>query len=276
MRVILTIALVGGCGNNGTMTEGPTSSNTPVVSTPTTSTSTQSAASQGLIWPLGCTPGADCGMADSRPGYADPDRDGQAWDCGEPGYIGHEGVDISISDEKFAEGMPVFAAADATVAAVFDGHHDRCDLDPTHADCLDPGDWFAAGESNGFRRCTDQSSDYCGTGDSTGTYECFWCFDGGNVVILLHDDGSVAFGTRYDHLKRNSITVAVGDAVQAGDTIALAASAGRSSGPHLHFEVWGGGGWYDVTDPWSGDRSPAGSEAYLFANDPAWGGATAR
>lgn len=55
----------------------------------------------------------------------------------------------------------------------------------------------------------------------------------GNMVIIAHDDGMV---TVYAH---NSVRlVQEGERVEAGSTIALSGSTGRSTGPHLHFEAW--------------------------------------
>ena len=54
----------------------------------------------------------------------------------------------------------------------------------------------------------------------------------GNIVILSHQDG---YETRYAHL--STIKASVGDAVQTGDVIGLMGSTGRSTGPHLHFEI---------------------------------------
>lgn len=55
-----------------------------------------------------------------------------------------------------------------------------------------------------------------------------------NFVSLLHDDGRT---TLYYHLKTDSVTVEIGDRVACGQVLALVGSSGRSSMPHLHFEV---------------------------------------
>ena len=54
----------------------------------------------------------------------------------------------------------------------------------------------------------------------------------GNMVEVDHGSG---VSTRYAHL--SGILVKVGDHVNAGEAIALTGSTGRSTGPHLHYEV---------------------------------------
>ncbi|MDQ3618458.1 MAG: M23 family metallopeptidase [Pseudomonadota bacterium] len=58
----------------------------------------------------------------------------------------------------------------------------------------------------------------------------------GNVVEVDHGNGYV---TRYAHNSR--LVRKVGELVRAGQEIAKAGSTGRSTGPHVHFEVWENG-----------------------------------
>jgi murein DD-endopeptidase MepM/ murein hydrolase activator NlpD len=63
----------------------------------------------------------------------------------------------------------------------------------------------------------------------------------GNTVEIRHGDG---YMTRYAHNQKN--LVSVGEQVKQGQLIAHLGSTGRSTGPHVHFEVWRDG---RVVDP---------------------------
>lgn len=54
----------------------------------------------------------------------------------------------------------------------------------------------------------------------------------GNIVEIDHDNGLT---TRYAHLSRSQVKV--GDVVMKGQAIAQVGTTGRTTGPHLHFEV---------------------------------------
>lgn len=54
----------------------------------------------------------------------------------------------------------------------------------------------------------------------------------GNLVEISHGDG---YTTRYGH--HESLAVSTGDLVKQGQVIGAMGSSGRSTGPHVHFEV---------------------------------------
>jgi murein DD-endopeptidase MepM/ murein hydrolase activator NlpD len=54
----------------------------------------------------------------------------------------------------------------------------------------------------------------------------------GNLVIIYHTNGIT---TRYGHLSR--ITVEAGQRIKRGDQLGHAGSTGRSTGPHVHYEI---------------------------------------
>ncbi len=55
----------------------------------------------------------------------------------------------------------------------------------------------------------------------------------GNMIVIDHKFGMT---TRYGHLQR--MDVQVGEHVTRGDIIGRVGMSGRSTGPHLHYEVW--------------------------------------
>ncbi len=55
----------------------------------------------------------------------------------------------------------------------------------------------------------------------------------GNYVAIRHGR---QYMTRYMHMKK--VLVKPGQKVKRGDRIGLSGNTGRSTGPHLHFEIW--------------------------------------
>lgn len=54
----------------------------------------------------------------------------------------------------------------------------------------------------------------------------------GNIIVIKHDDG---YHTVYAHNRKHFVKK--GNKVSQGEVIGLVGSSGRSSGPHLHFEI---------------------------------------
>ena len=55
----------------------------------------------------------------------------------------------------------------------------------------------------------------------------------GNLVVIDHGFGIT---TRYGHLSRFAVTA--GQQIHRGDVIGYVGSTGRSTSPHLHYEIW--------------------------------------
>jgi len=77
----------------------------------------------------------------------------------------------------------------------------------------------------------------------------------GNEVRIRHADGSIAV---YAHI--DSTVLRVGDALAAGDTVALSGNTGNSTHPHLHFHVEKNGrsipiAFVDCDDPYGIPRA---------------------
>lgn len=60
----------------------------------------------------------------------------------------------------------------------------------------------------------------------------------GNRVVINHGNG---YTTLYAHMSKISVTA--GQTVKRGDVLGLEGSTGRSTGPHLHFEIKKNGGY---------------------------------
>lgn len=60
----------------------------------------------------------------------------------------------------------------------------------------------------------------------------------GNYVVIEHKSAEdTTFYTLYGHMKEESIMVAEGTEVQAGQVLGIMGSTGNSTGAHLHFEI---------------------------------------
>jgi len=139
--------------------------------------------------------------------------------AGEPWcYDEHDGTDYLLDGtwEAMDSGSVwILAAADGVVIETHDGEYDRCHGDLTTFEVSCDGYPMIA-----------------------------------NKVVLEHEGG---YQTSYLHMMRDSVAVAVGDVVSCGDRLGLVGSSGRSSQPHLHFELQAADG--EVIDPYAGEFS---------------------
>jgi murein DD-endopeptidase MepM/ murein hydrolase activator NlpD len=78
----------------------------------------------------------------------------------------------------------------------------------------------------------------------------------GNVVVIQHEEG---YSTLYAHNTAN--LVSVGTTVSQGQPIATVGSTGRSTGPHLHFEVRKDGKRLDPVQFFAAGNTPKSAAA---------------
>ena len=61
-----------------------------------------------------------------------------------------------------------------------------------------------------------------------------WCGGGGNCVVIKHNS---TYTTIYAHMSKFAVGIKSGKRVKQGQTIGYVGSTGKSTGPHLHYEV---------------------------------------
>jgi len=84
------------------------------------------------------------------------------------------------------------------------------------------------------------------------TWRAYQAEGAGHYVVIDADDGRDFV---FMHLKDGSITIQKDSVVSAGQVFAQVGMTGRTSGPHLHFEIWPAG-WYSSDDAQPIDPRP--------------------
>jgi len=81
-------------------------------------------------------------------------------------------------------------------------------------------------------KVVDNIDDY----EKVGNYSLDWKTKNiiGNHIIIKHSNGEYSL---YAHLKNQSIKVKKGDNVEKGELLAYCGNSGRSTEPHLHFQI---------------------------------------
>lgn len=84
-----------------------------------------------------------------------------------------------------------------------------------------------------------------------------------NAVYVQHADGSIAW---YGHLKSGTLTPkTIGQTVARGEYLGVMGSSGRSTGPHLHLEIYDSGN--NLIDPYSGPFNSLNASSW-WADQP--------
>ena len=116
--------------------------------------------------------------------------------------------------------------------------HKGIDFTLPHFEAMDNGVPVYASLPGTVTKVHDSEFDRC-TGENP-------CSPTANFIEIYHGDG---LSTGYLHLRQDSALVSVGQFVTAGQQIAEVGSSGRSTIPHLHFEVYKNGDVIDVNTP---------------------------
>jgi murein DD-endopeptidase MepM/ murein hydrolase activator NlpD len=82
---------------------------------------------------------------------------------------------------------------------------------------------------------TSPGSPIRATADGVVSYSA-WKHNSGYLIVIEHGCG---FSTIYAHNKKNRVKV--GQRVKRGEVIGYVGSTGKSTGPHVHYEVWKNG-----------------------------------
>ncbi|MEU5835293.1 M23 family metallopeptidase [Streptomyces diacarni] len=104
------------------------------------------------------------------------------------------------------------------------------------------GDW-AAGHHTGIDLAVPEGTGVRSVGPGTVVF-AGWSGDYGKAVTVRMTDGGY---TLFAHLSRLSVTA--GDTVHPGTPLGRSGNTGRSTGPHLHFEVRAERGYGSDIDP---------------------------
>jgi murein DD-endopeptidase MepM/ murein hydrolase activator NlpD len=156
----------------------------------------------------------------------EPEKPSEAWDYSYTNYF-KVGSCVARHDDAVAYELPYLAGRSYKVTQGYNGSFSHTGANRYAIDWQMPVGTPVCATRGGVVVKLRQRSN---TGGASMDYDKF-----NNYVLIRHDDGTLG---HYCHLQQNSVAVALGDTVRAGQIIARSGNTGFSSGPHLHFSVF--------------------------------------
>ncbi|MEU0265177.1 M23 family metallopeptidase [Nocardioides sp. NPDC006303] len=191
-----------------------------------------------------------------------------------------QAVEVSAFPDRYTQFEPVADAIIAALASHTDGQPAKVTETSRIVFPLPKGTWSAT-SPYGWRTdpVTGASSLHTGSdyaaplgttilaiSDGTVTYAGSHPSGYGHLILINHTIRGREVNSGYAHMYGNGIHVRVGDAVTAGQHIADVGSDGKSTGPHLHFEIRLDGRSTDPTN-WLNDSRLAGQPVLFHCSD---------
>jgi len=149
---------------------------------------------------------------------------------------------ITFTDDR--ENIPLQIPVVGVISSNYGWRHDPIDGDLRHHNGVD----IAVASGTPVKSIAPGRVTFSG---SRGGY--------GNLVVIEHDNGMVSM---YGHNSR--LLVSTGESVDGNTTIAFSGSTGRSTGPHLHFELWKNG--INLTQAYMEERRGSFKNAAVAVN----------
>lgn len=132
----------------------------------------------------------------------------------------------AVHDETYLYGIPLALNFPARISQGFHGRFSHSDIGNKFAVDFDVPEGtpvFAAREGT----VVELEQNFTSGGPSEP-------LENANAVRVQHPDGTIG---EYGHLRHNGAAVKIGQKVKRGDLLGYSGNTGRSTGPHLHFDV---------------------------------------
>lgn len=163
-----------------------------------------------------------------------------------PGLLdiaGWESMPLTVAAQKVQRSAfpDAYAKWEQMANSLVDGTQITCETDVVAGDWVHPlaGKWTVTSpfgpRSMGFHSGTDFGTPVGTPVRAVAAGKVVWSGVRGTYGNLMEIDHGAGVHSLYGHNSR--LNVSVGDTVQPGQIVSVSGNTGRSSGPHLHFEI---------------------------------------